>query len=228
MDLLVLEDSLNDAPVVKSSVKIIGPATKQVQPSPGARPSLSNASTPTPGSLAHTQTSSSIGSANSPAWPDNNQAKDVMYPFRIKHLGKAYKGEDNTYTLYAPSASARADWVEKILLAKERHAASLFRQNAEPFRIRVMSDSAFGYEAISSSAGPKQVNIRGTPLDRAIKEAEALFPGPKPAVLTKAQVNCATTFQVGMGYGKQMVAVGTDAGVYVSEYDNPRGWTKVS
>ncbi|KAF3939728.1 hypothetical protein ABW19_dt0207895 [Dactylella cylindrospora] len=225
MDLLVLEDSINDAPVVKSSVKIIGPATKQVQPSPGARPGMPNPGTPTPGALPHTQTSSSVGSVTSPGWADNSK-DNIMYPFRIKHLGKAYKGEDNTYTLYAPSASARADWVEKIIRAKERHAASLFRQNAEPFRLRVMSDSAFGYEALSNSAGPKQVNIRGTPLDRALKEAESLSPGPKPAVLTKAQVNCATTFHTGMGYGKQMVAIGTDAGVYVSDYDNPRGWSK--
>jgi hypothetical protein len=28
--------------------------------------------------------------------------------------------------------------------------------------------------------------------------------------------------------GKKMVAVGTDFGVFVSEADNPRGWTKVS
>ncbi|KAK6542603.1 hypothetical protein TWF694_006547 [Orbilia ellipsospora] len=225
MDLLVLEDSLNDPPVVKSNVKLIGgSATKAIQPSPGARPSIPNSGTPTP--LTHTQTSSSIGSVNSPGW-DARDKDNIMYPFRIRHLGKAYKGEDNTYTLYAPSASARADWVEKILLAKERHAASLFRQNAEPFRLRVMSDSAFGYEPLTTSqGGPKDVNIRGTPLDRAIKDAESQFPGPKPAVLTKAQVNCATTFQVGMGYSKQMVAIGTDSGVYISDYENPRGWTK--
>ncbi|EGX45975.1 hypothetical protein AOL_s00112g53 [Orbilia oligospora ATCC 24927] len=225
MDLLVIEDSVNDAPVVKSSVKIIGPATKQVHAGPGQRPSIPNSSTPGPNNLTHTQTSTSIGSVNSPAW-DAKDKDNVMYPFRIRHLGKAYKGEDNTYTLYAPSAAARADWVEKIILAKERHAASLFRQNAEPFRIRIMSDSAFGYEAVSGAASPKDVNIRGTPLDRAIKEAESLYSGPKPAVLTRAQVNCATTFHTGMGYGKQMVAIGTDAGVYISDYENPRGWTK--
>jgi len=28
--------------------------------------------------------------------------------------------------------------------------------------------------------------------------------------------------------GKKMVSVGTDFGVFVSEADNPRGWTKVS
>ncbi|KAK6359863.1 hypothetical protein TWF696_000996 [Orbilia brochopaga] len=226
MDLLVLEDSLNDAPVVKSSVKIIGTATKQVQPNPGQRPSIPNSSAATPSPLAHTQTSLSIGSVNSPAWDTSKDKDNIMYPFRIRHLGKGYKNEDSSYTLYAPSAAARADWVEKILIAKERHAASLFRQNAEPFRLRIMSDSAFGYEALSNSAGPKDVNIRGTPLDRAIKEAESLYPGPKPAVLTRAQINCATAFQTGMGYGKQMVAIGTDAGVYISDYDNPRGWTK--
>ncbi|KAK6360463.1 hypothetical protein TWF730_006605 [Orbilia blumenaviensis] len=224
MDLLVIEDSVNDAPVVKSSVKIIGPATKQVA-GPGQRPSIPNAATPGPNNLAHTQTSTSLSSVNSAAW-DAKDKDNVMYPFRIRHLGKAYKGEDNTYTLYAPSAAARADWVEKIILAKERHAASLFRQNAEPFRIRIMSDCAFGYESISNAASPKDVNIRGTPLDRAIKEAESLYTGPKPAVLTRAQVNCATTFHTGMGYGKQMVAIGTDAGVFISDYENPRGWTK--
>jgi hypothetical protein len=43
-------------------------------------------------------------------------------------------------------------------------------------------------------------------------------------------VNCATSFMMPHpgSAGKKMVAVGTDFGVFVSEADNPRGWTKVS
>ncbi len=41
--------------------------------------------------------------------------------------------------------------------------------------------------------------------------------------ICRAQVNCATTFTV---YGRQMIAVGTDYGVYTSPYGSPREWTR--
>ncbi|KAK5055653.1 Rho guanine nucleotide exchange factor, partial [Cryomyces antarcticus] len=94
-------------------------------------------------------------------------AKDsekTMYPFRIKHLGK------EVYTLFAPSASNRQDWCDKIILAKTKHAAALFAQNAEPFKLRVIADSAFAYETVSG--GSKGITIKNTPLDRAVQEVE--------------------------------------------------------
>src|SRR5690606_3378238 len=100
---------------------------------------------------------------------DQNTNEKIMYPFRIKHLGKVFKSEENTYTLYAPTAQNRQDWCDKIILAKERHAASLHAQNAEPFRLRVLADRSFAYETMAAY-GTKPIAIRGTPLNRAIIE----------------------------------------------------------
>lgn len=223
MGLLVLE-STNDEPVVRSSVNKLGlggPTPVKQTPAPGARP----------GQLAHNNTSLSTGSIGSAAGraiansPSENSSDKIMYPFRIKHLGKAIKTDENTYTLYAPSAQNRQDWCEKIIIAQERHAASLHAQNAEPFRLRVVADTAFGYEVVSNS--PKPIAIKNTPLDRAITEVENTFKsaGPRPPVVCRSAVNCATSFK--WQFGGNMLAIGTDTGVYISEANNPRGWIKV-
>lgn len=223
MGLLVLE-STNDEPVVRSSVNKLGlggPTTVKQTPNSGPRP----------GQLAHNNSTLSTGSVGSAAGkmiansPSDASSDKIMYPFRIKHLGKSIKSDENTYTLYAPSAQNRQDWCDKIILAQERHAASLHAQNAEPFRLRVMADTAFGYDVVSNV--PKPIAIRGTPLDRAIKEVEAVFQnaGPRPPVVCKAMVNCATSFKTHFGGGNEMFAIGTDFGVYVADAKNPRGWT---
>ncbi|KAI5796331.1 CNH domain-containing protein [Peziza echinospora] len=224
--LLVLE-STNDEPVIKSTANKLGlGGTTTVKPTAGATPSGTR-----PGQLNHPSTNlstNSIGSAAGRAMANGGidaSNEKIMYPFRVKHLGKAVKADENTYTLYAPSAQNRQDWCEKIVLAQERHAASLHAQNAEPFRLRVMADTAFGYEAAASSL-PKPIPIRGTPLDRAIKEVEKMFEnaGSRPPVVCKAAVNCATSFR-GQN-GVEMFAIGTDYGVFISVASNPRGWMR--
>ncbi|KAF2807214.1 uncharacterized protein BDZ99DRAFT_465138 [Mytilinidion resinicola] len=226
MDLLVLE-SEDDDPVIKSAVKGFTPIAnpvKGVQDSRLGR-TASNQS-PGPGTLQHTntstsQTSMSTTSSGKTLQPNPNleQPKDekILYPFRIKHLGK------EVYTLFAPSAANRAEWCDKIIIAKTKHAAALFAQNAEPFRLRVIADSAFAYE--SAMPSQRSITIKGTPLDRAIDEVEKLFSERgRPVPICRAKVNCATAFN--QPYGKPMIAIGTDIGVYISEMDNPRGWSK--
>ena len=230
MDLLVLE-STNDDAVVKSSVKgitAVPGSTARNQSSQDGRSgkvtSNSLSGTAGPGTLTHSNTGTSIMSNGSGKTLVTSTTLDgsndkVLYPFRIKHLGK-----QETYILYSLSAQNRQDWCDKIIEAKTRHAASLFAQNAEPFRIRVMADTAFGYD--SQSGGPRGIVIKGTPLDRAVEECEKSFygTGPRPGPVCRAQVNCATSFN--QPNGKRMVAVGTDFGVFVSDYDNARGWTR--
>ncbi|KAF2114149.1 CNH domain-containing protein [Lophiotrema nucula] len=224
MDLLVLE-SEDDDPVVKSAVKgitAVTTVTGKVAGAQGVRP----ANSPGPGTLQHTNTNTSLGSTQTNSSGktmvnattlDGGKDEKIMYPFRIKHLGK------ETYTLFAPSAQNRAEWCDKLIIAKTKHAAALFAQNAEPFRLRVMADAAFAYE--SAIPSQRSITIKGTPLDRSIDEVEKLFSNAgRPVPICRARVNCATAFQ--QPYGKPMVAVGTDIGVYISEYDNPRGWTK--
>ena len=91
-----------------------------------------------------------------------------------------------------------------------------------------MADSAFVYDGFTGQGGKAAV-IKGTPVDRAIKEVEQKFKDTgRPGPICRARVNCATSFTISGEDGKEMVAVGTDYGVYVSEINNPRGWTKVS
>ncbi|KAF2085516.1 hypothetical protein K490DRAFT_46361 [Saccharata proteae CBS 121410] len=224
MDLLVLE-STNDDPVVKSSVKGVATVntTRASAGTPESRLRAGSTASPSPNPLEqqNTNTSSASGSSNrgvaSTTVLSGPQDEKIMYPFRIKHLGK------EPYTLFAPTAKNRAEWCKKILEAKTEHAEALYTQNAEPFRIRVMADSAFAYEG--PTAGCQGVTIKGTPLDRAIDEVEKMYAHTgRPGPICRAKVNCATAFM--QPFGKPMVAVGTDFGVYVSEMDNPRGWSR--
>ncbi|THC95550.1 hypothetical protein EYZ11_004975 [Aspergillus tanneri] len=205
MDLLVLE-STNDDPVVKSAVRGVASVTP---PQAVARGAVGTPSNHAPG-------------GNSPMVPatvlENPKDDKILYPFKIRHLGKA-----GTYTLYAFSAQNRQDWCEKIIEAKTKHAAALYTQNAEPFRLRVLADAAFANSEFSSI---KPVTIEGTPLDRAIKDVEMRYPGSKsrPSPACRASVHCATVFQ--QPPGRMRCAIGTDYGVYISDYNDPRGWTR--
>ncbi|KAJ5134714.1 hypothetical protein N7526_006079 [Penicillium atrosanguineum] len=196
MDLLALE-STNEDPVIKSSVRGVSTVT---QGQSGVSP------------LTHTSASTN----GSTAVLDSKDDK-ILYPFKIKHLGKT-----GTYILYAFSAQSRKEWCEKIIEAKTKHAAALFSQNAEPFRLRVLADTAFAYS--DHTAGSKSVTIKGTPLNRAIKEVEKKYAdsGPRPLPVCRTAVHCATVFQ--QPPGRMMCAVGTDYGVFMSDLSNPRGW----
>ncbi|KAH6705285.1 rhoGEF protein-like protein [Leptodontidium sp. MPI-SDFR-AT-0119] len=225
MQLLVLE-STNDDPVVKSSVKGIGAVTTVTKTAGSdSRLNLNRAGTSSmerANVLEHTNSNQSITTVNSvtrlaPSNTNDSESRS-MYPFRVKHLGKT-----EVYTLYAPTAQNRQDWCDKILEAKTRYAASLFEQNAEPFRMRVMADSAFAYDISSAVSQRSVVSVKGTPLERAIREMERAYSTPRPGPVCRAQVNCATAFNC---FGKSMVAIGTDYGVYTSEASNPRGWTR--
>jgi hypothetical protein len=232
MDLIVLE-STNDDPVVKSSLKGVGAVTTTVaaRGQTNADPRLARTTSMQsggPSMLNHTTTSTSLSSretggsksvATTTVLETNSKDEKIMFPFRVKHLGKT-----EVYTLYAPSAQNRQDWCEALIEAKTRHAASLYAQNAEPFRLRVLADTAFGYDGAASTN--RSIVIKGTPLDRAIKEAESKYEGqPRPGPVCRAPVNCATVFN--QPYGRPMCVIGTDYGVYISEYENPRGWTRV-
>ncbi|KAK2766118.1 hypothetical protein FQN54_007633 [Arachnomyces sp. PD_36] len=218
MGLLVLE-STNDDPVVKSSVK--GIATVAPAPTRGGASSVT-------ATITHTGTNNSLASVNSASSGrtmipttvlENPKDEKILYPFRIKHLGKP-----DIYTLYAPSAQNRQDWCDKIIEAKTKHAASLYAQNAEPFRLRVLADTAFAYNEQTGSPG--NVRIKGTPLDRAIRDVETQYSKEtrRPLPICRAAVNCATVFC--QPPGRLMCAVGTDYGIYISPYNDPRGWNR--
>ncbi|KAF7864514.1 hypothetical protein EAF04_006646 [Stromatinia cepivora] len=230
MQLLVLESS-DDDPVQKSAVKGIGAVTTTVTktaPATAAEARLNRTATNATGlermqTLEHTNSNNSVSTTTSVTRLNTGNMNDndakVMYPFRIKHLGKA-----EVYTLYAPSAASRDKWCDKIIEAKTRYAAALFAQNAEPFRLKVVADSAFAYDNSMIYQQRAIIAISGTPIDRAVREMEHTYGSkPRPSPVCRAQVNCAVSFT---SYGKLLIAIGTDYGVYISEASNPRGWSR--
>ncbi|KAF2482727.1 CNH domain-containing protein [Neohortaea acidophila] len=228
MDLLILE-SASDPAVQKSSymkgitsVRDVTGRTSTPQAG-GDTNNLGRVQSPTSPApqLQHTNTAASGASLTTvTTLSENKDADKIMYPFKVKHLGR------DTYTLFAPTEQARREWCMKITEAKIKHAASLYNQNAEPFKLRVMADAAFVFDAFAGTAG-KAPTIKGTPVDRAIQEVEQKFKEVgKPGPICRARVNCATSFATPHPENKQMVAVGTDFGVFVSEMNNPRGWSK--
>nr|POF22339.1 rho1 guanine nucleotide exchange factor 3 [Quercus suber] len=224
MDLLILESS-NDPAVQKSNyVKGISTVTTvsstRVPTDLGSMGRTPSNQVPGSTQLQHVNTSNSTNSLTTVSTLGEGKDDKIMYPFRVKHLGR------ETYNLFASSESSRREWCAKIIEAKTKHAAALYAQNAEPFQLKVMADSAFSYEGFAG--GKSGVVIKGTPVDRAIKEVEHRFKDTgRPGPICRARVNCATSFTA-QNDGKTMIAVGTDFGVFVSDLDNPRGWMKIS
>lgn len=237
MELLILETT-EENPVVKSSVKglaSVSTISTPVPPSPDSRVNRTGGSTTQSGglgTLTQSATSTSLSTlsiatnstlmtavSNMTSSSTDNGEK-IMYPFKVKHLGQ------EVYTLFAPSAQNRREWCEKIIEAKTKHAASLRVQHAEPFRLSVVADAAFAYDA-AHAHGPMGVTIKGTPLHRAIRDVQRRFPdaAAQQQPICRARVNCATVFL--QPPGTRLVAIGTDYGVYVSEQGSPRGWRKV-
>ncbi|KAK4950742.1 Rho guanine nucleotide exchange factor [Elasticomyces elasticus] len=226
MDLLIME-STNDPAVQKSSymkgfTSVTTVTGRGPTPDAAALARMPSNQGPNPG-LQHVNTGASSASLQTVTSLSEGKDSDrIMWPFKIKHLGR------ETYTLFAPTEQARTEWIKAIREAKAKHAAALYAQHAEPFRLRVMADSAFVYDAFGTSGGQKADVVRGTPVDRAIKEVEHRFKDTgRPGPICRARVNCATSFTIaGLEGAKQMIAVGTEFGVFVSEMENPRGWTK--
>ncbi|KAK5104331.1 Rho guanine nucleotide exchange factor [Lithohypha guttulata] len=224
MGLISLE-SISEPAVMRSSVRGVTTVPGQGSSSKGVDPRLARTTSSQSGSVVqHTNTGLTTGSgaSGSIAAATNNDAdsKDdkIYYPFKVKHLGRT-----EVYTLYVTTAEKRSEWCEAIMSAKTQHAQALHAQNAEPFDLRVLADTAFGAEPFNY--GPKRLVVRGTPLDRAIADVEKKYHGSgRPAPICRTAVNCSTVFQ--QPPGRLMCAIGTDSGVYISEYQNPRGWIR--
>ncbi|KIN08848.1 hypothetical protein OIDMADRAFT_153438 [Oidiodendron maius Zn] len=224
IQLLILE-STNDDPVIRSPVKgfgVVNTGRKSVANTQNPRLNQTATNDLEPQNTpedAQSNNSASIMSSvrKSDSAPSNDADAMLLYPFRLKHLGNPH-----VYTLYAPSAQNRHDWCNKILEAKTRYSTSLLTENSEPFRLRVIADTAFAYDSISASQR-SVVLVKGTPLDQAIREIEQIYGTSLPPPVCRAEVNCAATFNC---YGKSMVVIGTDFGLYISETNDHRRWIK--
>ncbi|ATY60655.1 Rho guanyl nucleotide exchange factor [Cordyceps militaris] len=216
MPLLFLESN-NDEPIIKQ--KGITAPLGRTAPAGAAGQQLSKVTSNGSGrpGLEHTSTGSSGTILTQTQSTDVPEGK-ILYPFKVKHLGH------EVFTLYASSLSHRTEWCSQIIEAKTLHAKALFSQNAEPFRLRVLADASFHYEASSPHARSVGVAVKGTPLDRAIQDLESVL-GSAHGVphMCRAQVNCAVGFSA---FGKTLIAIGTDYGIFISDPSNPRGWSR--
>ncbi|TQV93331.1 hypothetical protein V2A60_010242 [Cordyceps javanica] len=216
MPLLFLESN-NDEPIIKQ--KGITAPLGRTAPAGAAGQQLNKVTSNGSGrpGLEHTSTGSSGTTLTQTQSNDVAEGK-ILYPFKVKHLGH------EVYTLYASSLRDRTEWCSRIIEAKTMHAKALFSQNAEPFRLRVLADASFHYDAGSPHARSVSVAVKCTPLDRAIQDLEGVL-GSAQGVppVCRAQVNCAAGFSA---FGKTLIAIGTDYGVFISDPSNPRGWTR--
>ncbi|KAK9440332.1 Rho guanyl nucleotide exchange factor [Metarhizium brunneum] len=213
MPLLFLE-SMNDEPVMKQK-GLTAPLGRATAAPVGAQ--LNKVASNGAGRPGLEHTPAAPGNTLVPTTSNDTEGK-ILYPFKVKHLGH------EVYTLYASSARDRLDWCNSIIEAKTRHAKALYAQNAEPFRLRVLADAAFHYDTGSVYARASGVPVKGTPLDRAIQDLDKVLGSAQgTAAVCRAQVNCATGFSA---FGKSVIAIGTDYGVYISDSSNPRGWTR--
>lgn len=228
MDLLVLE-SADDGTVMKHSVKGIVPlgTTAVSKPAGPGTPDLRLTRTATGSQPTEIPPNNRTNSTPNPSQTSTYGQTDVadtsnlFYPFRVQHLGRS-----DSYVLYASTPQIRSEWAAKITFAKKQHAASLFAQNAEPFKLHVLADTAFAY-SYTDFIGVLPVHIPGTPLDRALRDIDREHGAPeaKPTPVCRSPVNCATAFTPPSST-RSMLAVGTDFGVFITDQENPRGWYK--
>lgn len=200
LDLLILE-SLDEDPVTKNTKLGVGTFTTHASPTETRRTSRLIGGSPT---------KQDVGSYVT-AIEDASQEKELLYPFRVTHLGR----QGASYTLYAPSKHEQLKWREAILEAKRNYGLGLFTMNSEPFKLKVVSEYGFAYE---SNSGPKlSVFSPGTAIDRALNESpERVSAGtPIPRMLFRSRINCGACFV--FADNREYTILGMDFGAYLCE-----------
>jgi hypothetical protein len=229
VDLLVLEGVTGDAVSKPSVGKLVGTMTTTV-------------SAPTPlHRIKSTKTISKVNSgASGNASPDMTLVtsltapqsdKALIYPFSVTHLSSS----GDTYTLYAESSTARQQWVDRIMEAKNERAATT--STTEPFQVNIVAESVFGnpmsFEQLQVIP-PTLVDF--STMNRALTALRAEPFGSRTLgrAITLSRINCAKLFIApeNTDYAHQrLVAVGTDDGVYIGHTPEQSGlctqWTKV-
>lgn len=200
LDLLVLE-SLDEDPVTKNNKLGVGTFTSHASPTETRRTSRLIGGSPTKQDAGSYVT----------AIEDSSQEKELLYPFRVTHLGR----QGTTYTLYAPSKHEQLKWREAILDAKRDYGLGLYTMNSEPFKLRVVSEYGFAYE---TGSGPKlSVFSPGTAIERALNESLERVPAGTvvPRLLFRSRITCGACFV--FADNREYTILGMDNGAYLCE-----------
>lgn len=140
----------------------------------------------------------------------------LIYPIKLCDLGL----NGQSYEIFTETEEERSKWLEKILKTKKDYSSSVYALNAEPFRLRVVESTYFGYSANLKLP----VYSEGTALDRAIENYEKNLPRfSKQLATTFARVNCTVTFLLDE---RQLTIVGADDGLYVQLGEKRRQWIR--
>lgn len=216
--MLVLESIDGEAVTKSSSSKLgMGTFTNNISSSPDGKkltllPPTSPVS-PTKSNSAQNNSPQSPGGDGTAVTALQDPEKEVMYPFRITHLGSGSHGA-TSFTFYAPSNLDRERWKDSVINAKQEYSSAVYALNAEPFRMKVLAGYAFGYEPAVSPKLP--VFAPGTALDRALQQAEENPTANNiPRPLAKSRINCGVSFV--FADGQEYTLLGLDFGVYVKE-----------
>lgn len=161
----------------------------------------------TPTSPTHAKNGGDYFSKNSRTQASENA--NMIFPIKLRDLGLNRK----TYYIYTNTEEERSIWVEKIISAKREYSSAVYALNAEPFRLRVVEDHYFGYDASETPKLP--LFSQATALDRAIQEYEQKAgPSINKKVVLNSKVNCTASFTFG---GKQLTIVGLNNGLYARD-----------
>ena len=151
--------------------------------------------------------------------PTDSEGK-LLYPFTVKHLGH------DTYTLFAATPGVPAGLVHQNHRGED--AATRW-----PFSRRMPNRSGCGSSRTARShmtpsllsGSSSRSKLRERRWDCASGDLEAVYgPGRGPVPVSRVQVNCSTGFSA---YGKSIIAIGTDYGVFISDASDLRGWQRV-
>ncbi|ODV97117.1 hypothetical protein PACTADRAFT_48873 [Pachysolen tannophilus NRRL Y-2460] len=148
----------------------------------------------------------------------HNSANDTQeyYSFKIRQTSKHH-----SYTFYTKSLIERNEWLS--VLSQVQSTLSRKLRKIEPYKLKIIADSAFSYD---QNEMPHNLPIisEGNPMDLAIKEIEKQYPGELPRAQMVSRVLCSTNFRY---LDNEYILVGLNFGIFMSDIDNPRNWTRI-
>ena len=99
-----------------------------------------------------------------------SQNNDMLYPIKLRNLAT-----DQKYYICTTSQITRREWVKRLSTAKAKYSERTHNQHHEPFSLRIIDCSSFGYNQMEI---PKQTYFtKSNALDRALELQKTIVSG---------------------------------------------------